>query len=311
MAEGAQEIRGREDNETTQQLVLAPPAEAPAAPRDRCTLIMVEGNTPGETVPVRQARITLGRGSQADLQIDDPALSRLHAEVVQREGKWFVRDLGSTNGTWVGPDRVKGLRQLADGDRVKLGKSTTYRVALQDASEQKTTWDLYQSSVTDPLTRLNNRRHLDERLDGEFAYSQRHESPLSFLLIDVDHFKRINDTLGHPAGDAVLRVLGASLKRMTRTEDVVARYGGEEFAIVARGIDTANAMILGERVRKMVDGLKIPWDGDTIRVTVSVGIATNHASKLYRDLDRFVAAADKALYRAKHGGRNRCCADDS
>ncbi len=297
-----------EDEETTQQLLLAPQKE-PTEPRDRCTLVMTEGDSPGRTIPLRVERMTLGRGSRADLRIDDPALSRVHAEIVCREGRWFVRDLGSTNGTWVGSSKIQALHPLSDGDRIKLGKTTTFKVALQNASEQKTTFELYESSVTDGLTRLHNRRYLDDRLEGEFAYASRHDTHLSILLIDVDHFKRINDTKGHPAGDAVLRVLGASLKRMTRTEDVVARYGGEEFAVVARGIDRSNALIFAERIRKLVEMLSIPWDGGQLKLTVSIGVATHRDVKSYESVADLLGAADRALYRAKNNGRNRCVPD--
>ncbi|MEM9195162.1 MAG: GGDEF domain-containing protein [Myxococcota bacterium] len=296
----------REDEETTQVITLGGES-IPDIPRDRCTLIMVEGHAPGSTIPVHGEGVVIGRGSDATLRIDDRALSRRHAAVYQNKGRWFVRDFGSTNGTWIDCNRVRSPSPLRDGARIKLGKNILFRVALQNESEQQQSLEMYQSTVTDPLTRVYNRRYLDGRLEEELAYSQRHGTPLSLILLDVDHFKQINDTLGHPAGDAVLRVMGGAVSRMIRTEDVVARYGGEEFAVVARGIDAENAAILAERIRKLVEGLSIPWEGRSIRITISLGVATCDRRQAYSTTGTLVQAADQALYRAKESGRNRLC----
>jgi diguanylate cyclase (GGDEF)-like protein len=270
---------------------------------------MVEGSRPGQIVGIGGDRLTIGRGRKADLHVDDPALSRVHAELVRWQGEWHVRDLASTNGTWVGSVRVSSLMPVKDGDRVKLGQSTTFRVSVHDEHEQRSALELYESAVTDPLTRLYNRRYLNDRLAGEFAYSERHGTPLSILLIDVDHFKPVNDTYGHSAGDVVLRVLAGSIKRMVRAEDIVARFGGEEFALVARGIGHQNALIVAERIRRLVSGLEITWNDDRIKVTLSGGVATNNGHRSYPDLANLLEAADRALYRAKNSGRNRVVGD--
>jgi two-component system cell cycle response regulator len=300
--------KAQREDDTTQVLTLGPEGAVSVTPtpRDRCTLVMIHGSTPGATIPVRATRLTIGRGAQAGLQLDDSALSRLHAEITRIDGAWHVRDLGSTNGTWVDGTRVVEAVRLSDGQRLSLGTTTVFRVALQDEAEQETSWELYQSSVTDPLTRVHNRRHLDERLKSELAFAQRHQTPLSLLLLDVDYFKRINDEKGHAAGDAVLRVLGATLKKIVRTEDVVARYGGEEFAVIARGIDAPNARILGERIRKLVEGVEIPWNDGKLRLTVSIGVVTRDTGRPFEEVQKLFEAADAALYRAKHNGRNRC-----
>jgi diguanylate cyclase (GGDEF)-like protein len=159
--------------------------------------------------------------------------------------------------------------------------------------------------VTDVLTRVHNRRYFEDRLAGEMSFALRHAAPLSLLLFDVDHFKKVNDTFGHAAGDAVLRVMAATVKRMVRTEDLVARYGGEEFAVIARGIGHRNAMIFGERVRKTVQACVVPWDERPIHATISIGVATVEQGSPIDGTRALVAAADAALYRAKNGGRNR------
>jgi diguanylate cyclase (GGDEF)-like protein len=164
------------------------------------------------------------------------------------------------------------------------------------------------SGVRDPLTALHNRRFLDERIVAELAYALRHRAPLSFLLLDIDHFKRVNDTHGHLAGDAVIRVVGATLSRMVRTEDLVARWGGEEFAVLARGTGGRNAQIFGERIRRAIEQVELPWRAERLRVTVSIGVAfvENRGGTGERIApSALVGTADAALYASKGGGRNQ------
>src|SRR5262249_18415664 len=151
---------------------------------------------------------------------------------------------------------------------------------------------LYASAVLDPLTGLHNRRHLDARLKSEFAFAVRHQTPLSVLLSDIDHFKKVNDTYGHPGGDAALRALAERLQKTVRTEDIVARYGGEEFCVVARGIESFGAMLLAERVRTMAEKIRVENDGKTIAFTVSVGVATMTKERVFDGIPALLKAAD-------------------
>ena len=125
------------------------------------------------------------------------------------------------------------------------------------------------------------------------------------ILCDIDHFKQVNDRLGHQAGDAVLRRVAAVLHGAVRTEDVFARYGGEEFAVIARGIDIAGARAFAERMRQLLENSAVTWQGARVPVTISLGIAHNRASGPFADAAGMVAAADAALYEAKRAGRNR------
>ncbi len=296
-------VKDEEDN--TQIVQLAPRETAKLKPRDRITLVLLSGPNPGRVFLADGDEIVVGRGAKASAQIDDTGLSRLHARFFRRADSWYLEDLGSTNGTFVGGEPVNTPRAVVDGDRVLIGQSTLLRVTFQDEVEQETARKVYESTVRDALTKVYNRRHLDAQMRTEFAYAQRHGTDLSILIIDVDHFKKVNDTSGHQAGDEVLRALAASLARMVRTEDFVARFGGEEFVVVARGINGANSMILGERLRARVQGLAIPFEGTNLTVTISVGIATLTAGQPYKDIGGIFAAADEALYRAKKQGRNR------
>jgi diguanylate cyclase (GGDEF)-like protein len=158
-------------------------------------------------------------------------------------------------------------------------------------------------AITDPLTGLLNRRALFEAMRREMAREQRHSRALSLIVIDVDHFKRVNDRYGHAAGDAVLQRLAATASRTVRESDVVARYGGEEFVVLAPDTDEAQAVALAERIRSALASASVDVGGDTIRFTASFGVAT------MRDADRepqqVLQRADRALYAAKAAGRDR------
>jgi diguanylate cyclase len=156
---------------------------------------------------------------------------------------------------------------------------------------------------SDALTGLPNRRHFEETLDRELARSLRTDQPVSLLMLDIDHFKKVNDTHGHQAGDAVLRAVGRGLSETMRTSDVVARYGGEEFAIVMPDAQTEDAVVVADRIRRALTTLDVP-------VTVSIGVATylRHAD----DASALIEAADQALYESKRSGRDRAtvCRDE-
>ena len=165
-------------------------------------------------------------------------------------------------------------------------------------------------SVTDPLTGLFNRRYLESRLEQEVSRAQRDASWLSCLMLDVDHFKQVNDRYGHPAGDAVLRELARTLQAGVRNFDTVARYGGEEFAVILPGADLKGACVAAEGLRQAVGALRIRVDGlpRPIAVTISVGVASFHGAAL--GAPGLVERADAALLEAKRAGRNRVVGAD-
>ena len=166
---------------------------------------------------------------------------------------------------------------------------------------------LFELTLRDPLTRCYNRRYFERRLHEEFSFARRQRTALSLLLIDIDHFKRINDKYGHPVGDLVLEHVAASVQNMMRPEDVLARYGGEEFVVIARDITAENAEILAERIRRHVLALQVPLPGTVIHVSASIGVATMSAESPYAACEDLVVAGDEAMYEAKNAGRNRVC----
>ena len=172
---------------------------------------------------------------------------------------------------------------------------------LQDELRQRNA-ELDRASRLDPLTEIHNRRHLNDQLDALTSASLRHGTPLGVVMVDVDLFKDVNDTLGHAAGDQVLRVIAARLRQTLRREDVLGRWGGEEFLVLAPHTDGTGVRTLAERMREAVAGAPVEiGDGTTVAVTVSLGCASGAGV----DGGELVTSADAALYRAKAAGRNR------
>jgi diguanylate cyclase (GGDEF)-like protein len=161
---------------------------------------------------------------------------------------------------------------------------------------------LEELATVDPLTGLHNRRALLERVQSELARARRTGQPLSVAMVDLDHFKRLNDTRGHAAGDNALREAARRMQGALRPYDTVGRYGGEEFLVVLPGCDAGAAAALAERVRRAVGDEPIQVDDGTARVTCSIGVSTTNGAPT---LEQLVAAADDALYRAKDCGRDR------
>ncbi|MBI3203879.1 MAG: diguanylate cyclase [Myxococcales bacterium] len=290
---------------TTVQQGGVSPISAASLPKNRSLFTVLSGPDSGRIFALDGDELVFGREEPAAGRILDDGLSRRHARVIAREGSTYIEDLGSTNGTFVGDARLTGPRKLEDGDRIALGQSVVVKFSMVDALEEEAQRALYDSTVRDPLTRAFNRRYLEERLTSEHSYAARHGSDLTVAVMDIDHFKRINDTWGHAAGDLVLKKVSAAVSRSLRTEDVFARYGGEEFVVVLRGIAPDKALQFGERVRALVEGLSVVFNGQSIAVTTSVGVATMTGGRSFAGSAELLSAADGALYAAKNHGRNR------
>jgi diguanylate cyclase (GGDEF)-like protein len=165
---------------------------------------------------------------------------------------------------------------------------------------------LLQEALTDPLTKLHNRRYGLDRFAQEWSFSIHSDTPLSCLMLDIDHFKRVNDHHGHDVGDMVLQQIARIIERTCRKDDVVFRLGGEEFCVIAPNTPLPAALQLGDRIVREVRADRFGEEGKRFPVTMSIGVATR--TKAEQNQDALLARADKALYSAKSGGRDRVMA---
>jgi diguanylate cyclase (GGDEF)-like protein len=274
--------------------------------RDRAYLIVLAGASVGEMYKLTKRKVVIGRGSQADIHVVDDGISRRHAEIENDGESMLIRDLGSTNGTYCNGERITE-HALEDGDKIQVGSTTILKFTFHDSLDESFQRQMYESALRDGLTKVFNKKYFLDRLESEFAYAIRHKSPLSLVMFDIDHFKKINDTHGHLAGDYALATLANVVSGTIRQEDVFARYGGEEFAVICRGVDLVGAVAFGERIRRMVAAQLFVYQDVELKVSVSVGVAAVPDVGM-REHAELIAAADEALYEAKRGGRNRVVA---
>lgn len=267
-------------------------------------LVVIYGQDLGRKYDLKQGETIIGRSSKADICVDQEAVSRNHAEITNSKKGMRIKDLGSTNGTFINDVLVEGEQELRNGDLVKIGR-TIFKYIAGGNIEAAYHDEIYRLTTMDGLTQVHNRRYFDEQIDREISRARRYERVLSLVMLDIDHFKQINDQHGHLAGDYVLKQLASTVRMKIRREDVFARYGGEEFAIILPEIDLKGAKQFAEKVRQLVSKQLITFDKNHIPVTVSVGVAVLKPE--HREAADLMSAADAKLYEAKTGGRNRVC----
>jgi diguanylate cyclase (GGDEF)-like protein len=247
----------------------------------------------------------IGRSQGVEIELFDEQISRKHCEIAWDGLSIIVRDAGSTNGTFVDGSRLAPGQPviLAPDNRLQIG-SFVLKVEYKDPGEIERENALFEAATTDALTRIPNRRFFLERARSEWAASKRSSRFVHTILLDVDFFKKVNDTYGHPAGDFVLREVAAQLNKVRREEDLLARWGGEEFIFLLAGIEPSQALAFAERARKAIEFHRIVWEDTHIPVTVSLGLASSQGAA-QNELDHLIAQADSKLYQAKRNGRNR------
>jgi two-component system cell cycle response regulator len=275
------------------------------AKRDKPYLIVLAGSAMGVMHHIEREVTVIGRGEKADLRIIDDGISREHSRVVRKDGKILVEDMGSTNGTYCNGIRLAS-QVLAEGDKIMIGTGTILKFTYHDEIDEVFQQQLTESALRDPLTKIYNRKFFLDRVQNEFTYADRHRLPLALLFLDIDRFKTINDTHGHPVGDEVLKELAALMTKSLRSEDVLARYGGEEFAVVCRGLDLTKAQMLAERIRKAIEGHRFEARERIIPVTVSIGVASFPDPRV-RSAGDLIVLSDETMYEAKRSGRNKVC----
>ena len=273
------------------------------------SLVVLKGAEIGRDFRLRRMNTVLGRGLDADVRILDDLASREHVRISvkwdreRRSATFHLTDLGSTNGTLVNNRRVESM-ELTEGDKIQIG-GTVLKLVLLDEIEARYHEEVRQRITYDQLTGLLTKESLYLALDLELKRCRKYGLPLAVLMMDLDHFKSVNDTHGHLMGSHVLSEVGRLIRESIRTEDVSARYGGEEFLAYLSERSADEALQAAERVRRTIEREPISLDGVTVRVTISIGIATfpEHG----KDIESLVGRADRELYRAKESGRNRVC----
>lgn len=267
-------------------------------------LVHLDGTEAGKPIHLTPDRpFSVGRREDSDLVLRFDGVSRAHARLVPRDGGFELHDLDSANGTMVSGKEIK-VHPLNDGDVIRIGPHVRLKYSVTDKTEANLLLQMWEASVRDSLTGAFNREYLSDRLKAEFAFAQRHNGDTALIMFDLDHFKKVNDTYGHQAGDAVLIETCRMVMSSLRAEDILSRYGGEEFAISARGIDITAASHLAERLRRNA-ARTIQFERHLIPVTASLGCAALSELGNNPSPEALIAIADRRLYLAKTGGRNR------
>jgi diguanylate cyclase (GGDEF)-like protein len=274
------------------------PSERPAAAGPPC-LVIISGDDMGRRFELGHTEVSIGRADNCTICVNTDQVSRKHAMVQAVLGKYFLVDNRSTNGTFVNEQKVERAK-LMDGDQIRVGK--TVLKYTESHVEQRYFEHVFNLASMDALTGAFNKRYFDETFGKEVARAQQTAAPLSIVLFDIDHFKNINDTHGHPAGDAVLKNVAAAVSAQLRDGDALFRVGGEEFVLVLASTAREQAIQAAEAVRSLIADLITDFMGTRINATLSLGVAELGPTELPAALYQ---RADSLLYAAKRGGRNR------
>jgi diguanylate cyclase (GGDEF)-like protein len=257
----------------------------------------------GRRIPLLNREYIVGRDSEAGFVVSRSSVSRQHARLFCDDaGNWWVEDLSSTNGTFVNEVRIRA-QQLNDADQVRFGDAI-YKFLWGSNIESAYHEAIHNMAIQDGMTGIHNKRFFMEFLDREIAVATRHGHPLTLVMFDVDHFKKVNDSFGHLAGDAVLKDLAARIRPRIRREDLFARYGGEEFTCVLPSTALPGGIVFGEHLRTLIEERPCIFDNQSIPFTISVGVTTLHRETGV-DPAALIKRADDNLYTAKRSGRNR------
>jgi diguanylate cyclase (GGDEF)-like protein len=256
----------------------------------------------GRRIPLQSAAYIVGRDNDADFVVSRSSVSRQHARLAHDdEGRW-VEDLSSTNGTFVNEHRIRST-MLSDGDQIRFGDAI-YKFLSGSNIESAYHEAIHKMAIQDGMTGIHNKRYFLEFLERELAVAIRHGHPVTLVMFDVDHFKKVNDTHGHLAGDAVLKDLAGRIRPRIRREDLFARYGGEEFACVLPSTPLPGGVAFAEHLRVLVEERPCMFDNKAIPFQISLGVTTMHRETTV-DVPQFIKRADDNLYTAKRTGRNR------
>ena len=277
----------------------------PNDPTAGCLLQIYPLDLNRRLIELTQERLVVGRDQSSDIVVDDPSVSRRHAKIDRHENGYTVVDLSSTNGTHVNDVRIDKA-SLESGDCVQFG-SFIYKFLSSNSIELQYHETVYSMMTRDGLTGTFNKRYFMDVIGREFSKADHRGSALTLILLDIDHFKSVNDTHGHLAGDEVLREMGKRVNEVVAQHDVFARYGGEEFAILLAGVNHEEGVAVAERCRAAVAAKPFPTAAGELPITISLGVAEFSSLPNPEKPEQLIALADEKLYEAKKSGRNRVC----
>ncbi len=269
------------------------------AAEQRALMLVLSGPRLGHRLVLGDAAVDVGRGSSAGLILDADSVSRKHARIERFGGGHKIVDLGSTNGTYVNGVRIKE-QILKDGDRIVIGKALLKYIAggnIEGAYHE----EVQRLMRFDPLTNIFNKRHFDESLRLAVFTALGGGKSLSLIVFDLDHFKKVNDTHGHMAGDAVLCGATAAAQGILSPAEVFGRVGGEEFAVLCEDAGLAIALERAEAIRQVISREPYAFEEKLLPVTISAGVAQLVAGE---EAEGLFDRADAQLYVAKGAGRN-------
>ena len=272
---------------------------------------VIHGKDKGKVFVISRPGTILGRDAEADIPLDDHLISRKHLSVCYTntgsEESFGLTDLNSTNGSFVDQGQFTTC-SIKPGQTVQIGK-TVLAFSLKNKHEIESNKALFETATIDPLTGVANRRWFMSRAEEEFAYTQKKGVPLCLAMADVDHFKKINDSYGHQAGDHVLKETASLIKNSVRGHDYVGRYGGEEFILLLKELPEDRCLPVFDRMRTCIEKAEFIYQGQSISVTMSFGVYPVEI-ELGLSVEQAITIADERLYRAKENGRNQVVASD-
>jgi diguanylate cyclase (GGDEF)-like protein len=296
-----------DEKDETMFMQMAPPVARTASATGDALLLAIypTGAGMGRRFPLNKSEHIVGRLENLEIPLAVEGLSRRHARIFRDDTGWQIEDLRSTNGIYVNDVKVDRAH-IKDGDFLRFGAAIC-KFLVGDNIEAQYHEEIHRISIMDGLTGVHNKRYFLEFLERELAIVRRQRTPLSLIMVDIDHFKKINDTHGHLTGDAALKQLCARLRPRIRATDLLARYGGEEFAVVLPATPKDGALLFAEALRVLVESEPF-HDGDiAIPCTISLGIAEVDVAEPGAP-DALIKRADANLYEAKRSGRNRSVA---
>ncbi len=273
-------------------------------------LVQYNGAGTGKRFLIDKAELSLGRAANVDIVLVDASVSRTHANIYSEDSGVYVQDAGSANGTYINESKIEGRYKLSDQDLIRLG-TVLLKFFSADNVDGFIQDKIYQLATIDAGTQIFNKQYLQDTLENEFRKAKSSNKNLSILVFDLDHFKKVNDTYGHNAGDQVLRDLAKVVKACIRKEDIFARFGGEEFVVILPNTSAQQSVKVAENIRQKceetIHNISYEADGKKKQVqhkqTISLGIAGLDAAM--SSPKELLELADQKLYVSKKEGRNR------